>query len=112
MRIAIPSFCSNATHGPMMPVEFARQLALMRTTPAAQARIDDRRGIEVISILQAKARSSLARKPNASWTPPRDEASDSGLKTDASAAACPKRPSLSSPSVPTHLTPIDSQTLW
>ncbi len=70
----------------MMPVEFARQLATMRATPAVQARIDDLaekcnegelseveraeyqayvEAIDVISILQAKARSALARQPNA-----------------------------------------------
>ena len=70
----------------MMPVEFARQLAAMRATPDIQARIDDLaekcnegelseeeraeyeayvEAIDVISILQAKARSVVARQPNA-----------------------------------------------
>lgn len=73
--------------GLMMPVEFARQLAAMRATPEVQARIDklaDKSNegqltdperdeylayvdaIDVISILQAKARSVLARQPNGS----------------------------------------------
>lgn len=70
----------------MMPVDFARQLAAMRATPEVQARIDELAdksnegqltdteraeylayvdAIDVISILQAKARSVLARQPDA-----------------------------------------------
>jgi hypothetical protein len=69
----------------MMPVGFARELAALRATPDIQARIDeladkcnegrltdDERAeydayvdaIDVISILQAKARAALARQPN------------------------------------------------
>ena len=69
----------------MMPIEFAEKLAALRATPQVQARIDelaekssegqltpDERieylayvdAIDVISILQAKARSVLARQPN------------------------------------------------
>ena len=72
--------------GQMMPVQFARELAAMRATPDVQARIDELaekcnegelseeeraeyeayvEAIDVISILQAKARSVLARQPNA-----------------------------------------------
>ena len=72
--------------GLMMPVEFARQLSAMRATPEVQARIDELAvksneglltdperdeylayvdAIDVISILQAKARSVLARQPDA-----------------------------------------------
>ena len=71
--------------GQMMPVEFARELAALKATPEVQARIDEladkcnegllteaeRReydayvdAIDVISILQAKARSVLARQAN------------------------------------------------
>jgi hypothetical protein len=71
--------------GRMMPVEFARELAALKATPEVQARIDeladksdegeltdDERAeylayvdaIDVISILQAKARSVLARQMN------------------------------------------------
>jgi hypothetical protein len=71
--------------GQMMPIEFAEKLAALRATPQVQARIDelaekssegqltpDERieylayvdAIDVISILQAKARSVLARQPN------------------------------------------------
>ena len=71
--------------GEMMPVEFARKLATLRATPEVQAKIDDLAdkanegdltdqeraeyaayidAIDVISILQAKARSVLARRPN------------------------------------------------
>jgi hypothetical protein len=69
----------------MMPIEFADKLAALRATPHVQARIDelaekssegqltpDERNeylayvdvIDVIGILQAKARSVLARQPN------------------------------------------------
>jgi hypothetical protein len=72
--------------GQMMPVQFARDLAALRATPELQAKIDglaqrsneglltdDERAeylayvdaIDVISILQAKARSVVARQPNA-----------------------------------------------
>ena len=72
--------------GRMMPVEFARGLAALRATPEVQARIDELAdkcnegqltaeeraeydayidAIDVISILQAKARGVLARQPNA-----------------------------------------------
>jgi len=71
--------------GQMMPVAFARELAALTATPEVQARIDERAekctegelteaerseydayvdAIDVISILQAKARSVLARQPN------------------------------------------------
>ncbi len=71
--------------GQMMPVEFARKLSAMRATPEVQARIDELAdksnegeltdperaeylahvdAINVISILQAKARSVLDRQPN------------------------------------------------
>jgi hypothetical protein len=71
--------------GQMMPVEFARELAALKATPEIQARIDELAdkcnegclteeerteydayvdAIDVISILQAKARSVLARQPN------------------------------------------------
>jgi hypothetical protein len=71
--------------GQMMPVEFAEKLAVLRANPQVQARIDelaekssegqltpDERteylayvdAIDVISILQAKARSVIARQPN------------------------------------------------
>jgi len=71
--------------GQMMPVEFARQLSTLRATPEVQARIDELAeksnegeltdeeraehlayvdAIDVISILQAKARSVVARRPN------------------------------------------------
>jgi hypothetical protein len=71
--------------GQMMPVEFARELAALRSTPELQARIDDLAdkaneghlseeeqaeyqayvdAIDIISILQAKARSVIARQPN------------------------------------------------
>lgn len=71
--------------GEMMPVEFARELAALRATPEVQARIDELAdkcdegelteeerteydayvdAIDVISILQAKARSVIARQPN------------------------------------------------
>jgi hypothetical protein len=69
----------------MMPVAFARELAALRATPDVQARIDELAdkcnegqltdeeraeydayvdAIDVISILQAKARAALARQPN------------------------------------------------
>jgi hypothetical protein len=69
----------------MMPVGFARELAALRATPDVQARIDELAdkcnegqltdeeraeydayvdAIDVISILQAKARAALARQPN------------------------------------------------
>lgn len=69
----------------MMPVEFARELAALTARPEVQARIDELAdkctegelteaerteydayvdAIDVISILQAKARSVLARQPN------------------------------------------------
>jgi len=72
--------------GQMMPLPFARELAAMRATPEVQARIDELAekctegeltpeeraeydayvdAIDVISILQAKARSVVARQPNA-----------------------------------------------
>lgn len=72
--------------GQMMPPEFARKLAALRATPEVQARIDELAdkcnegdltpeeraeydayidAIDVISILQAKARGVLARQPNA-----------------------------------------------
>ncbi len=72
--------------GQMMPVEFAQKLATMRASPEVQARIDELAdrctegeltdkeraeyeayvdAIDVISILQAQARSVLARQPNA-----------------------------------------------
>ena len=71
--------------GQMMPIEFAGKLAALRAEPDVQAKIDelaDRSNegqltpeeraeylayvdaIDVISILQAKARSVLARQPN------------------------------------------------
>jgi hypothetical protein len=71
--------------GRLMPVEFARELAALKATPEIQARIDELAdqcnegelteaerteydtyvdAIDVISILQAKARSVLARQPN------------------------------------------------
>ncbi len=72
--------------GQMMPVEFARKLAATRASPEVQARIDELAdrcsegvltdneraeyeayvdAIDVISILQAQARSVLARQSNA-----------------------------------------------
>jgi hypothetical protein len=69
--------------GQLMPVEFARELSAMKATPEVQARIDELAdkctegkltaeerteyeayvdAIHVISILQAKARSGLARQ--------------------------------------------------
>ena len=72
--------------GEMMPIEFAAKLAGMRATPEIQARIDELAdrcnegelsdeeraeyeayvdAIDLISILQAKARSVLDRQPNA-----------------------------------------------
>ncbi len=69
-----------------MPLKFAQELAAMRATPEVQARIDELAdkctegeltpeeraeydayvdAIDVISILQAKARSVLARQPDA-----------------------------------------------
>ncbi len=72
--------------GQMMPLKFAQELAAMRATPEVQARIDELAekctegeltpeeraeydayvdAIDVISILQAKARSVLARQPDA-----------------------------------------------
>ncbi len=69
----------------MMPVAFARELAGLRATPDVQARIDELAdkcnegqltaeeraeydayidAIDVISILQAKARSVIAKQPN------------------------------------------------
>ena len=74
--------------GRMMPMEFARELAALTATPEVQARIDeladnctegelteaDRTAfdayvdaIDVISIVQATARSVLARQPNGPW---------------------------------------------
>jgi hypothetical protein len=71
--------------GQMMPVEFARALAALKAAPEVQARIDELAekctegllteaerseydayvdAIDVISILQAKARSVLARLAN------------------------------------------------
>jgi hypothetical protein len=71
--------------GRMMPVEFARQLSDLRATPEVQARVDELAdkcnegtlteheraeylayvdAIDVIGILQAKARSVLAQRPN------------------------------------------------
>jgi hypothetical protein len=71
--------------GQMMPVAFARELAGLRATPDVQARIDELAdkcnegqltvkeraeydayidAIDVISILQAKARSVIAKQPN------------------------------------------------
>jgi hypothetical protein len=71
--------------GRLMPVEFARDLAALKATPEVQARIDELAdkcnegelteeerteydayvdAIDVISILQAKARSVLSRQPN------------------------------------------------
>jgi hypothetical protein len=71
--------------GLMMPVEFARELSAMQAAPEVQARIDELAdksnegelsdeeraeylayvdAIDVISILQAKARSVLAQQPN------------------------------------------------
>jgi hypothetical protein len=70
----------------MMPASFARKLAAMRARPEEQARIDELAdkandglltpqeraeyeayidAIDVISILQAKARSVLAKRPDA-----------------------------------------------
>lgn len=70
----------------MMPVSFAQELAAMRARPEEQARIDELadkanegvltaeeraeyaayiEAIDIISILQAKARSVLAKRPNA-----------------------------------------------
>jgi hypothetical protein len=70
----------------MMPVEFARELAALRATPEVEARVEaladkcnegrltpEERAeydayidaIDLISILQAKARNVLARHPNA-----------------------------------------------
>ncbi len=72
--------------GQMMPVEFAQKLATMRASSKVQARIDELAdrctegeltdqeraeyeayvaAIDVIGILQAQARSVLARQPNA-----------------------------------------------
>ena len=69
-----------------MPLKFAQELAAMRATPEVQARIDELAdkctegeltpeeraeydayvdAIDVISLLQAKARSVLARQPDA-----------------------------------------------
>jgi hypothetical protein len=71
--------------GRIMPVEFAEELAAMQATPEVQARIDELAekcnegeltpeerteyeayvdAIDVISLLQAKARSVLARQTN------------------------------------------------
>ncbi len=71
--------------GLIMPVEFAQKLASMRASPEVQARIDELAdrctegelteneraeyeayvyAIDVISILQAQARSALARQPH------------------------------------------------
>ena len=71
--------------GQMMPVKFAEDLASMRAAPEVQARIDELAekcndgeltpeeraeydayvdAIDVISILQAKARAVLASQPN------------------------------------------------
>jgi hypothetical protein len=71
--------------GQMMPVKFAEDLASMRAAPEVQARIDELAekcndgqltpeeraeydayvdAIDVISILQAKARAVLARQPH------------------------------------------------
>jgi hypothetical protein len=71
--------------GRMMPVKFAEELAAMRATPEVQRRIDDLAekcsagdltleeraeyeayvdAIDVISLLQAKARAVLARQTN------------------------------------------------
>lgn len=70
----------------MMPLSFAQELAAMRASPKEQARIDELAekanegiltageraeyeahigAIDVISILQAKARSVLAARPSA-----------------------------------------------
>lgn len=72
--------------GEMMPLSFAQELAAMRARPEEQARIDELAeranegtltaeeraeyeayidAIDVIGILQAKARSVLAARPNA-----------------------------------------------
>lgn len=72
--------------GRMMPREFARELAALRATPEVQARIDELAdkcnegdltpeeraeydayvdAIDVISILQVKARAVLSRQPTA-----------------------------------------------
>jgi hypothetical protein len=72
--------------GQMMPVAFARELAALRAAPEVQARIDELAdkcnegqltdeeraeydayvdAIDVISILQAKARSVIKRQPDA-----------------------------------------------
>jgi len=72
--------------GRMMPLKFAEELAAMRASPEVQARIDELAercnegeltpeeraeydayidAIDVISVLQAKARSVLAKQPNA-----------------------------------------------
>jgi hypothetical protein len=72
--------------GQLMPVEFARELAALRATPNMQAKIDDLAdkanegqltneeraqylayvdAIDVISVLQATARSVIDRQPNA-----------------------------------------------
>ena len=71
--------------GRMMPVKFAEELATLRADPEAQARIDELAekcnegeltveeraeyeayvdAIDVISLLQAKARAVLARQPS------------------------------------------------
>jgi len=71
--------------GQMMPIDFAQKLADMRASPAVQAHIDELAGrctegkltdeeraeyeayveaIDFISILQAQARSVLARRPS------------------------------------------------
>jgi hypothetical protein len=71
--------------GQIMPIDFATKLAALRATPRIQSRIDELAekssdgqltpdehseylayvdAIDVISILQAKARSVLARQPN------------------------------------------------
>ncbi len=76
---------NNLHAGRTWPVEFARELSAMRATPEVQARIDELAdksnegeltdperaeylayvdAIDVISILQAKARSVLPRQPN------------------------------------------------
>ena len=72
--------------GRIMPLEFARSLAALRSSPELQARIDDLadkanegrlsdeesaeyhayvEAIDVLGLLQAKARSVIARQPNA-----------------------------------------------
>jgi ribosome maturation protein Sdo1 len=79
----------------MMPIKFAEDLAAMRASPEVQDRVEELAekcnegkltpeekaeyeayvdAIDVISLLQAKARAVLARQTSPSWMPPHDEA--------------------------------------